>query len=235
MSAQGSTAAFGRAHRFSSFADSRSQSAAADLNPLLCKMFVARSGSTQILFLHFHAHFYMKLRMFIFCLETRLQRSEIAMPAKDGSLRARQATIRKILAVETVYSQVELQRLLNARGFKVAQSSVSRDLMDLGVVKVGGRYALRESLASDAGSADELSEVAASILAVEAAGPYLLVVHTPPGRAAAVGLAIDRAGWREVVGTVAGDDTLLVATRRRREQAAVEARLEKVRRKAGHA
>jgi Arginine repressor, C-terminal domain len=72
---------------------------------------------------------------------------------------------------------------------------------------------------------DELSEVIGAVRSVRSAGPNLLVLKTPPGRAAAVAVAIDRAPWPEVVGTIAGDDTLLVLSSDRRHQQRIEARL----------
>jgi transcriptional regulator of arginine metabolism len=103
---------------------------------------------------------------------------------------------------------------LVARGVPATQSSVSRDLRALSVAKVGGRYVLpsaaHEPLAVDPSS--RLAEVARFIHSVQRAGPNLLVLHTSAGAAQGVGFAIDAAGWTEIVGTVAGDDTLFLAT-----------------------
>jgi transcriptional regulator of arginine metabolism len=160
------------------------------------------------------------------------------VPRNGENWRERQDAIRAILAAEAVESQEQLVRRLKRRGFRVTQSSVSRDLAELGVAKVDGRYVALERLAQAAapdragGAAapataddDRLAAVASFLREVAPAGPHLLVVKTPPGGASPVGIAIDAARWPEVVGTVAGDDTLFVATPGRAAQARVEARL----------
>jgi transcriptional regulator of arginine metabolism len=148
------------------------------------------------------------------------------MPSKGESWSERQDAVRRILADEGVRNQTELLKRLQKRGFRVTQSSVSRDLQELGAVKVGGRYVARETLAGRVPARGGLEEIAGSILQVRPAGPNILVVLTPPGRASTVALILDGAEWSEIVGTVAGDDTLFVATTGHREQAKVAARLE---------
>jgi transcriptional regulator of arginine metabolism len=152
----------------------------------------------------------------------------ITMPARSNDAIARQAAIREILGREVVGSQGQLETRLARRGFAVTQSSISRDLTELRAIKVDGRYVTREALAPSTGPSSELTEAAAAIVALQPAGPYVLVVHTPAGRAAPVALAIDRAGWPEVVGTIAGDDTLLIASAGRRHQARIQARLDEL-------
>jgi transcriptional regulator of arginine metabolism len=152
------------------------------------------------------------------------------MSPKNEGWVDRQKAIREILADEEIHSQEELLEQLSDRGFEVTQPSVSRDLQEMHVAKVDGRYVVVGALAAPPDAAPvplrtELLEAARSIVSVRAAGPNLLVVLTPPGRASVVSVAIDRAAWPEVVGTVAGDDTLFIATASRKHQAAVEARL----------
>lgn len=153
------------------------------------------------------------------------------MPRGSERGRERQRAILAILDAESIASQEQLVRRLKRRGFRVTQSSVSRDLSDLGVAKVEGRYVPIERLAgASAGLGSDspggrLAEIAPFVESVAAAGPHLLVVRTPPGGASPVGIAIDAARWPEVVGTVAGDDTLFIATAGRAPQARVEARL----------
>ena len=146
------------------------------------------------------------------------------MPAQDRQ--ARRALIREILETERIVSQGALLQSLAERGVEVNQSSVSRDLQEMRVVKVRGRYVPGEELEPE--DTEALSELAGAVRQFRPAGPNLLVVHTPPGRASAVGVALDRAGWPEVVGTVAGDDTVFVATANRRDQVLLEQRLEKL-------
>lgn len=108
----------------------------------------------------------------------------------------------------------------------MAQSSVSRDLQELGAVKIDGRYVTREALSRGVPPAGGLEETAPSLRTIDPAGPNILVVVTLPGRASTVALTIDEGRWPEIVGTVAGDDTLFIATAGRRRQAKVAARLE---------
>lgn len=155
------------------------------------------------------------------------------MPIAEHSIEdweKRQAALREILATEDVGDQAHLIRLLKRRGFKVTQSSVSRDLADLKAVKLDGRYVLRDALIGPAEASRAESNAALALAReVRRSGANLLVVKTTAGGAQAVGLAIDQAAWPEVVGTVAGDDTVFVAVLGRREQAKVEARLEGMR------
>lgn len=147
------------------------------------------------------------------------------MASRNDNWPERRAAIREILAEEPVKSQSELVERLLARGFSVTQSSVSRDLAELRAFKVDGRYTTAEALAPLPPSADDGTTALADVTDVRAAGPNLLVLHTPPGRAAPVAIAIDRSGWPGIVGTIAGDDTVLVAIAGRREQARIRARL----------
>lgn len=157
------------------------------------------------------------------------------MPSKAKSWSERQDAVRSILASKVVRSQMELLKRLQSCGFRVTQSSVSRDLQELGAVKIAGRYVTREALAQGAPSKGGLEEVAGSIRKVCPAGPNILVVLTPPGRASTVALTIDEARWPEIVGTVAGDDTLFIATSGRREQARVATRLDALTKESPHA
>lgn len=147
------------------------------------------------------------------------------MPARGDGWNDRQLAIRDLLAATAIHRQDALLEDLHARGFRVTQSSVSRDLREMRVAKIDGRYVVTDSLLPESQARDELTEASASILSVRLAGPHLLVVLTPPGRASVVSMAIDRARWPEVVGTVAGDDTLFVATSGRLQQAKVYALL----------
>ena len=157
------------------------------------------------------------------------------MPTRAESWQHRRAVIEKILHSEAIHSQGELVERLTARGFSVTQSSVSRDLQEIGAVRLGGRYVTPDKLEPARQPAAELAEVVGFVLSVAAAGPNLLVGKTPPGIAPLVALALDRAGWPEVVGTVAGDDTFLIAVAGRRQQVRVEAKLALLTKGAGRA
>jgi transcriptional regulator of arginine metabolism len=118
---------------------------------------------------------------------------------------------------------VELVDLLRGQGISATQSSVSRDLRDLGVGWVGGRYALpSEHDANDPG----VAEISGFLRSIRPAGANLTVILTMAGTAQAVALAIDRAGWPELVGTMAGDDTVFVATSSAHDQKRFTRRLE---------
>jgi transcriptional regulator of arginine metabolism len=123
--------------------------------------------------------------------------------------RRRQAIV-DLVRRTRISSQEELRAKLAARGFEATQPSVSRDLRDLGVGKAGGRYVLADELGPETRGA--LGEVVHFVRDVRPAGPHLAVVSTTVGAAQTVAIALDLAGFPELVGTVAGDDTIFVAT-----------------------
>ena len=134
----------------------------------------------------------------------------------DARLR-RQRVIAELLRSGALASQEEVTERLSAAGFSVTQATVSRDLDQLGAVKVkkGGalRYMLPDEIGDSDWAAQRLGRVLAQwVLSIEAAGP-LLVLRTPPGSAHIVGVAFDQARLEEVAGTICGDDTLFVAVR----------------------
>lgn len=138
------------------------------------------------------------------------------MPTDTALRDRRQREILALLAARRVARQEELVELLHARGFAATQSSVSRDLRDLGVARVAGRYLppLSEGRTEEA----KLNGIATFVRNAKPAGPHLTVVVTTVGAAQPVASALDRAAWPEVVGTVAGDDTIFIATAGKREQ-----------------
>ncbi|HLL32084.1 MAG TPA: arginine repressor [Allosphingosinicella sp.] len=129
----------------------------------------------------------------------------------------RQKAIADLIRSESLGSQEEVTARLGAIGFSVTQATVSRDLDQMGAVKVkrGGSlsYALPDQLGSNDWAAARLQRILAEwVVSIEAAG-NLLVIRTPPGSAHLVGLALDQARLDEVAGTICGDDTLFVALR----------------------
>ena len=135
-------------------------------------------------------------------------------PMTDARLK-RQKAIAEIVRDEALSRQEEVTARLRARGYEVTQATVSRDLEQMGAVKVkrGGTvcYALPDQLADSDWAGARLAQILREwVNSVEAAG-NLLVLRTPPGSAHLVGLAIDQAQLREVAGTISGDDTLFIA------------------------
>lgn len=131
----------------------------------------------------------------------------------------RERRIREIIGQQPVETQEELVDLLRTRGMGVTQATVSRDIKRLGLVKVpwtDGRfhYVLPER-PSPADVLRRLQHAVTEYVLSAEAGEDLVVVHTLTGRANAVAAAIDEMQWEDVVGTVAGDDTILVVPRRR--------------------
>ncbi len=127
----------------------------------------------------------------------------------------RQKAIADLIRTEPLASQEEVTARLGAIGFSVTQATVSRDLDQMGAVKVkrGGTlsYALPDQIGGNDWAAERLQRILAEwVLSIEAAG-NLLVIKTPPGSAHLVGLALDQAKLDEVAGTICGDDPLFVA------------------------
>lgn len=134
---------------------------------------------------------------------------------------ARQARIVDILTARPVGSQTELGRLLAAAGVAVTQATLSRDLDELGAVKGrtsdGPKYTVPEENAPRPASPQAVDARLARLLedllvSVEPTGPFVLL-RTPPGGANLLASSLDRAGLPDVVGTVAGNDTVLLVTR----------------------
>ena len=118
----------------------------------------------------------------------------------------------------SITSQAELVELLTAMGIKANQSSVSRDLQDLGVKRVKGRYVLKPWREVGAG---DFEGILGFVQIVRTAGPHLLVMVTSPNAAKMVAEAITAAEWPEVAGVLAEDDTLFIATATEEGQAAL--------------
>lgn len=133
------------------------------------------------------------------------------MPVDTESMEKRQKAILAILRSRRVVRQSELVRLLKERGIRVTQSSVSRDLRQLGITKLDTGYQQLEL--PDPETDREAALLAEFVRDVRAAGGNLTVVKTAEGAAQRVALYLDRSGWPEIVGTVSGDDTIFVATR----------------------
>jgi transcriptional regulator of arginine metabolism len=127
----------------------------------------------------------------------------------------RQHRVSKLLESRAVTSQTQLVSLLAEEGVEATQTTVSRDLEELGALKVrvpGGEtvYALPELPVHQVASEDHLRRVLGEWVAEVAHSANLVVLRTPPGSAHVVASAIDRSGFEGVLGTVAGDDTVII-------------------------
>ncbi|GII04506.1 arginine repressor [Planobispora takensis] len=140
---------------------------------------------------------------------------------------ARQARIAELLQRRPVRSQPELAKLLAESGVEVTQATLSRDLDELGALKLraedgslvyalpgegGGRIPLAR-LGGGETPAARLGRLAEELLVSADASANLVLVRTPPGAAQFLASAIDHADWESILGTVAGDDTILVISR----------------------
>lgn len=142
-----------------------------------------------------------------------------------GDRRQRRRRILELITTRAIHTQEELVEALKTDGWEVTQSSVSRDIAALRLAKVDGQYS-RPPRRVDRAMDPDRERVAESVLTVEPAGDALLVLHTPPGEANRAGVALDRLAWPEIVGTIAGDDTIFVAVE---DQAAQKRLLDRLR------
>ncbi len=145
------------------------------------------------------------------------------MPPTSQEQHERRAAIRELLTREPAATQGSLVRALESLGFGATQSSVSRDLRELGAVKTAAGYELP---AVPADGDAQVAAVADLLRSITPAGSNLLVLRTGIGAAQRVGLALDRSGWPGMVGTIAGDDTVFIATESAHAQKNLIARIE---------
>ncbi len=124
-------------------------------------------------------------------------------------------------------NQHELCKVLGKRGFPVTQATLSRDLTELRLVKTSEGYILPNS--DTAEPLPAVSRMVREYVREVRRAQNLLVIKTIPGSAQPVAVAVDAEGWDEVVGTVAGDDTLLVITGNNKKASQLQSRLEAMR------
>jgi transcriptional regulator of arginine metabolism len=145
------------------------------------------------------------------------------MTLTDHHQSDRRNAIVRLLAGGGVRKQQELVRLLRREGHVATQSSISRDLREIGVLKARGRYVLPpQDVVRANGNFNSLAQF---VREIRRAGPCLTVVKTSTGAAQSVAVAIDKAQWPEVVGTLSGDDTIFIATGNARAQSSIVGRL----------
>ncbi|MCV7194537.1 arginine repressor [Mycolicibacterium brumae] len=156
-------------------------------------------------------------------------------PEVAGTRAGRQARIVALLSAQQVHSQSELAALLAAEGIEVTQATLSRDLEELGAVKLRGAdggvgaYVVPEDgspVRGVSGGTERLVRLLGELLVSTDASGNLAVLRTPPGAAHYLASAMDRAALPYIVGTVAGDDTVLVVAREPMTGAELAATLE---------
>lgn len=162
--------------------------------------------------------------------------SDVERADRPATKAARQALITDLINQQSINSQAHLATLLAAQGMNVTQGTLSRDLVEIGAVRVrdltGTAYRVPSAGAEPAirvrageGFAQQLARVCGELLVGAEGSANLAVLHTPPGAAQYVASALDRAGWDAVLGTIAGDDTIMVIARDPHGGAEVASRL----------
>lgn len=133
------------------------------------------------------------------------------MPSDREIRQKRQDAILQLIAEEKgIRTQGELEeRLKQEHGIEATQSTLSRDLQELGIKRVKGRYILKAWRDVVEGN---FEDVAGFVQQAHPSGPYITVLLTSPGAAKVVAWAIDAEGWPEVAGTLAGEDTVFITT-----------------------
>jgi len=138
----------------------------------------------------------------------------------------RQAAILRVIRERRIESQDDLKDALASVGIVVTQATLSRDIRELGLAKLadsGGAYYAHPHRGA---VRPELGQVLPTLLvSIDGVGPFV-ILKTASGSAGAVTEALDQAGWTEIIGTIAGDDTVLVITRNQRLRKAIANRIE---------
>jgi transcriptional regulator of arginine metabolism len=129
----------------------------------------------------------------------------------------RQEQILEMIAADKIARQDEIASRLRKQGFEVTQASISRDLDELGIVKMNGRYARAQ--------VEDAKANPLGISSVEPAGENLVVIRCSSGLASAAAVRLDSERLKGIVGTIAGDDTIFVAVKDRRDQKAVQKKI----------
>jgi transcriptional regulator of arginine metabolism len=142
--------------------------------------------------------------------------------------RFRQGQILKLVGAEPVANQDDLRRRLHHRGLRVTQATLSRDLRELKLVKTAEGYRPLGSAPEESAPQPSLARALRDFLVDVRPAQNLLVLKTPPGGAQPLAAALDVEHWKEVAGTLAGDDTILVITPSRSARAAIQKRMEEL-------
>lgn len=140
----------------------------------------------------------------------------------------RQQTLLRLVGEKRLATQQDVVRALRSAGFAATQATVSRDIVELGLVKANREgahvYAAPAAVAAS-GGLERLRRFCEEYAVQSAVAGNLVVVRTPPGTANALAIALDTSGFGDVIGTIAGDDTVFVATRDPARARAINKRL----------
>jgi transcriptional regulator of arginine metabolism len=147
------------------------------------------------------------------------------MPISIQEQTQRREMLRELLQSGPASTQRGLVNALENKGLFATQSSVSRDLRELGAIKTGQGY----ELPGEADPRDEMHSITEFLREITPAGPNLTVIKTAIGAAQRVALALDRSAWPEVVGNIGGDDTVFVASDSAASQKILIAKIERTR------
>jgi transcriptional regulator of arginine metabolism len=139
--------------------------------------------------------------------------------------RLRHKAILDIIRSGEVASQGELMHGLKARQIEVSQSTLSRDIQELRLAKTGGVYTVMDAEPAAKVSDDSFPRIIREFLVDIAVAGNIVVVKTGPGHASTVSQALDDAGWPEAIGTIAGENTVFVATRSEKDGRKLERRI----------
>lgn len=142
--------------------------------------------------------------------------------------RFRQGQILKLVNAEAVANQDNLRRRLNQHGMRVTQATLSRDLRELKLVKTAEGYRPLGAAPEESAAQPSLARALREFLVDVRPAQNLLVLKTPPGGAQPLAAAVDAEHWKEVAGTLAGDDTILIITPSRGARAAIQKRMEEL-------
>ena len=140
----------------------------------------------------------------------------------------RQRAVLEALRQGPIASQEDLQRALRKRGFKVGQATLSRDIRDLNLSKTAAGYTLPQSEGTAGLALPPVQRLVREFVLEVRPAQNLLVLKTIVGSAQPVAAALDEEGWKEMLGTIAGDDTILIVCPDRETAKTVAARIEEM-------
>ena len=137
----------------------------------------------------------------------------------------RHKAILDLVRSRPISSQEELLENLQARSIEVSQSTLSRDIQELRLAKAGGVYAVTGQQEQPRGSDETVRRILREFLVEVAVAQNIVVLKTGPANASIVSQAVDDAGWNEIVGSLAGEDTVFIATRSPKDSHKIEQRI----------